>query len=442
MIEREPEREVVILMTDMIQYARKTAAMNPEEIKDFLINYHTKIYTLIGWDESFPLEVEPSAGDGSLIIFDKQAGEDKSAICTRALHAAVRVAQAVTDGYLEPTRMGLLLGDITEARLGTRVAKFGSSFAVANRLEELCGHFGTSLLMDREIARYQKGFDDSLLTIAKVSLTSVLHPINIYTICQPGIQDYPADMEEGQLRRFIEIKNEAMELFSGNQKLGIKPDFPRVREMLLEAQNLFLELAGWSDVGTERILEYIRETPFPANDFDRQGMKLMEKSRDSLGERIFHLSKQLLKAMNPEFYHALVVDTEWERYFRLEWYKKGTIIIHIGSVPDGIYYLDNGVVETVDVRGEWLATMEAGTIFGEMAYFGREKKRTATVVAKTDVVLRKISTEAFERLPVIVNIFERIALARKEEIEKRRNEPPQETPPASIDTQKGGSVES
>lgn len=173
-------------------------------------------------------------------------------------------------------------------------------------------------------------------------------------------------------------------------------------------------------MGTERILEYIRETPFPAKDYHRRGMELMEKSRDNLGDRIYHLSKQLLKALNPEFYHALVVDTTWERYFRLEWYRKGEVIIQIGSSPDGVYYLDSGAAETVDANGKWLSTIEAGTIFGEMAYFGGEHKRTATVLAKTDIVLRKISTEALKELPTIVAIFEKIALARKNEIEKSK----------------------
>ena len=148
-------------------------------------------------------------------------------------------------------------------------------------------------------------------------------------------------------------------------------------------------------------------------------MKLLEKSRDSLGDRIFHLSKQLLKALNLEFYHALVVDTEWERYFRLEWSKKGETIILIGGAPDGVYYLDSGVVETLNAEGELLAEMEAGSVFGEMAYFGTEKKRTATVVAKTDVVLRKISTDDLKKLPIIVKIFERIAIARKEGIKRK-----------------------
>jgi CRP-like cAMP-binding protein len=276
--------------------------------------------------------------------------------------------------------------------------------------------------MDREVARYQKGFEKYLVTIAKVSLTSVLHPMNIFTLYKPGIQNCPAEVTEQDLLKFIQMKNEAMEFFTGNLIVGVEPDFPRVREELLMAQNYFKELTGQEDVSTERILEYIRETPFPAEEFDQRGMILMEKRRDSLGERLFHLSKELLKAMNQSFYHALVVDTAWERYFKLEWCKAGAII-KIGNVPDGVYYLDSGTTVAFNAKGELLATMEAGTIFGEMAYFGREKKRTATVVAKTDVVLRRISTEDFKKLPVIIQIFEKIATARRQEIAENLKRP-------------------
>jgi class 3 adenylate cyclase/CRP-like cAMP-binding protein len=423
MVKKNSEREVVILMTDMVQYSQKSSGMTPEEIRDFLIDYHEKIYGLIHREEGFPLDIEPSAGDGSLAIFDKRPGEDRSGICTRALQVALRMTKAISDGNLAPTRMGILLGRITEAQLGSRMAKFGSSFAVANRLEELCGHFGTTLLMDREVARYQKGFEEYIVNIAKVSLTSVLHPMNIFTIYKPGIQNCPAEVSEGDLLKFIHMKNEAMEFFTGNLLLGIVPDFPKVREELLEARKYFKELTGRTDVGIERILEYIRETPFPESDFNRKGMKLLEKKRDSLGERLFHLSKELMRAMNPDFYHALVVDTDWEGYFKLEWCKKGETIIRIDSVPDGIYYLDSGIAETFNGRGELLSTMEPGTIFGEMAYFGSEKKRTATVRAKTNVVLRKISTEDFEKMPVIIRIFEQIASTRRQEMEGNSQSP-------------------
>ncbi|MBU1566894.1 MAG: cyclic nucleotide-binding domain-containing protein [Proteobacteria bacterium] len=410
------EREVVILMTDMVQYSQKSLGMEPEEIKDFLINYHGEIHEILYREENFPLEIEPSAGDGCLVIFDKRPDEDRSGVCTRALRATLRMAEAITRGDLTPTRMGILLGRIIEATLGTRMAKFGSSFAVANRLEELCGHFGTHLLMDREVAKYQQGYDRYLVNIAKVSLTSVEHPMNIFTLYKPGIHNCPIDIEEEQLLEFIRLKNQAMEYFGGNQLLGLMPDFPRVREELLQAQNLFRSLSGREDLGIERILEYIRETPFPAEDFTITGMKLLDKKRDSLGERLFHLSKQLLRAMNPDFYHALVVDTEWEKYFKLEWRKKGETIIQIDSEPDGIYYLDSGTAKTVNGTGKLLSIIEAGTIFGEMAYFGGEKRRTATVLANTDVVLRKISTGDFQRLPVIIKIVKRIAMARRREI--------------------------
>ncbi|TKB24297.1 cyclic nucleotide-binding domain-containing protein [Desulfopila sp. IMCC35006] len=423
MTRNSPEREVVILMTDMVGYSQVSSGMTPEEIRDFLIDYHGRIHHIIHREECIPFEIEPSAGDGCLVIFDKRPGEDRAGICSRALATALRMAEAIADGSLAPTRMGILLGPITEAQLGTRMAKFGASFAVANRLEELCGHFGTDLLMDREVARHQKGFEKYLVTIAKISLTSVQHPMNVFTLYKPGIQNCPVHVDEAGLLKFIRMKNDAMEFFSGNLMLGIEPDFPRVREELLLTQKYFRELTGREDAGTERILEYIRETPFPADDFDQQGMKLMEKKRDSLGERLFHLSKELLRAMNPAFYHALVVDTEWERYFKLEWCKKGATIIKIDSVPDGIYYLDSGTALAFNGEGELLATMTAGAIFGEMAYFGKAQKRTATVTAKTDVVLRRISTEDFKKLPVIIEIFERIARARQREIAENLQHP-------------------
>ena len=412
------EREVVIMMTDMVQYSRTSSGMNPEEIRDFLIEYHTRIHSLLDRPEHEPLEIEPSAGDGCLVIFEKRPREkDNTGVCRRALRATLLMAKAIAGKELESTRMGILLGRIIEATLGKRTAKFGASFAVANRLEELCGYFGTVFLMDREIARRnQKEFQHNLINMGKISLTSVRHPMNIFSLYLPGIHGCQQDVDQEKLRHFIAWKNEAMEFFSGNIQAGVQPDFPRVRKELLKAQNFFRELTGCEDRGIERILEYIREFPYPSEEFSLSGMKLLEKKRDSLGERLFHLSQQLLRAMDPDFYHALVVDTRWEKYFRLEWRRQGETIIQIDSVPDGVYYLDTGVAQTYNSKGELLSTMEAGTVFGEMAYFGNQKRRTATVIAHTDVVLRRISTEDLGTLPVIVRIFERIARARRRDI--------------------------
>lgn len=409
-----PEREVVILMTDMVRYSQVTAHMRPDEVRDFVLGYHRAIFETVAILDAEPVEIEPLAGDGAMMIFDKLPGEGREGICSRALQAALRVARAVAAGSLPPTRMGIYLGDIIEARLGARRVKFGSSFAVATRLEELCDYFGTTLLMDKEIARNQDGGGRRYLaSVGKVMLTSFSHPVHAYTVYEPGLHNIPVDVDPDSLDRYIAKRNEAMELFCGNSPLGIMPDFPRVREMLAECQELFVTITGREDRSSDRILEYIRETPVPDEQFFTNGMTLSEKKRDSLGSRLFHLSSELLKAMNHEFYHALVVDTCWEKHFKLEWRKKGETIITIHDLPDGVYFIDRGEVVTLNEKGEQIAILSAGTIFGEMAYFSREKRRTATVVANTDVVIRRISSEDFQKLPVIMRIFERIALARR-----------------------------
>jgi CRP-like cAMP-binding protein len=110
-----------------------------------------------------------------------------------------------------------------------------------------------------------------------------------------------------------------------------------------------------------------------------------------------------------------VIDTDWENYFALEWRKQGDVIFRINDVADGIYYINSGSVVTLDENDRVIVTLGAGNIFGEMAYFSKERKRNASVVAVSDLVLRKISTGDFEKLPVIQKIFKRIAAQRRTE---------------------------
>ncbi|RPH42804.1 MAG: hypothetical protein EHM86_02050 [Desulfobulbaceae bacterium] len=413
-VEAGPKKEVVILLSDMVQYSQRTSSMRPEEIRDFMIEYHENIWKIICGENGASPDIEPLAGDGALIIFEKGHGEGRAEICTRAVNAAVRMASAIQAGRIPATRMGLYLGDIIEAKLGDKLLKFGTSFAVACRLEELCGYFGTMILMDREVARYQNDETRYLLSIGKVTLQGLMHPMHVFSVYKPGIHNCPLDVNDAQLMEFIRMKNAAMELFCGNSPMGLTPDFPVVRKKLLKAQKLFVEMTGQEDIGIERILEYIRETPSPESDFQKSGMKLAGRKRDSLGVRLFRLSQQLLRAMDQEFYHALVDDTDWERYFILEWRREGEVVVKINESPDGIYYIDSGTVETFDDKGRLIATLSDGNVFGEMAYFSKMKKRNATVIAKTDLVMRRISSEDFQNLPIIVKIFQRIAQGRSE----------------------------
>lgn len=83
MVTNEVEREVVIMMTDMVHYSRQSSGMIPEEIRDLLISYHGRVREIVCCPDSMPLELEPSAGDGNLIIFDKRQEEDYAGMCTR-----------------------------------------------------------------------------------------------------------------------------------------------------------------------------------------------------------------------------------------------------------------------------------------------------------------------------------------------------------------------
>ncbi len=415
----EPEKKVVVMMTDMVGYSSKTSAMSPEELKKFIVDYHYTLRNVVITPENQPVELEPSAGDGALVIFKQGQYDNEATICTRAVQTAIKVAQAITDQKIHATRMGLFLGTIVEADLFGKSTKFSTCFAVAKRLEELCEHFGTTLLMDREVARKQQQDQNYLVNIGKFSITSVPHPMNVYSVYKPGINGCPKDIDEQGLEQFINKKNEAMDDFSGNILAKILPNFPKARAKLMEAQAMFTALTGQQNQAVFRILEYIREYPYPNASFNACGMMLTEKKRDILGDRLYHLSKQLLRAMDYKIYHALIVDTSWEQKFKLQWHNKGDTIISIDDPPNGVYYLDSGIVTVLDRDENILATMEEGAIFGEIAYFDDQQKRTATVIAKSDVVVRKISTTDLHNLPIIMELFGRIAKARQKDMADR-----------------------
>jgi class 3 adenylate cyclase len=406
-------KEVVILLTDMVQYSKMTQHMRPGEIRDFIISYYEEFHSVLAAEEFQPLSIDPSAGDGAVIIFEKQKGGSPEELCTRALQAAICCNEAIDDGRIPATRMGLFLGNIIEARLGGRVHKFGSSFAVASRLEDLCGYYDTRILMDREVARKQKREEKFLVAIGKVTPKNFSTPFNLYSLLKPGFGKCPSDVDQRKLLEFITMKNDAMDLFSGNLLTGLQPDFPKAREQLTRAQHHYYTMMGERDLATDRILEYIREFPFPEDDFKYTGIKIGEKRGNELGFRLFHLSKQLLRAIDSDLYTALVANTDWEHYFQLEWCRKDEAIVTIGDPADGIYYIDSGVAHALDAEGKVIAVFSEGSIFGEMAYYNKEKRRSATVIARTDVVLRKVSNEDFEKMPVIKKLFYRLARKRR-----------------------------
>ncbi|MFT5726983.1 MAG: class 3 adenylate cyclase [Desulforhopalus sp.] len=407
------EKKVIIMLSDMVRYSQKTADMRPAEVRDFIVAYHQNLQKIINIDSEVFQEIEPSAGDGAIAIFEKQKGESNTQVCDRVIKAAVNMSIAIEHEVIPQTRIGIFAGDIIEAKIGQKTMQFGASFSVAARLEELCDYFDVRFLMDREVAFWQKEDKEFLVSIGKITPKNLTHPVHVFSIYKPGINNCPKDVDRNLLYQFIEEKNQAVEFFCGNRLQGIQPDYPTAREKLNKAQELFVLMTGKKDVPSERLLEYIRNFPYPSDEFQTVGMKIRQTTSESLGIRLLHLSNELLKAMDVDFYQTLIVDTDWECLFMLEWKKKGEIIVRIDDPPDGIYYIDNGSVNAIDKNGNLITTLTAGNVFGEMAYFSNQRKRNATIIANTDVVLRKISGEEFEKLPVIKQIFQRISLKRK-----------------------------
>jgi acyl-CoA reductase-like NAD-dependent aldehyde dehydrogenase len=86
-------------------------------------------------------------------------------------------------------------------------------------------------------------------------------------------------------------------------------------------------------------------------------------------------------------------------------FRRGSIICRTGDPADGCYIIDQGLVRIEleregsdpDDRDSVLAFLEAGTIFGEMSLLDR-LPRSASAIAQSDVVARRISLHGFDTL--------------------------------------------
>ncbi len=409
------EKDVAVLITDMVQYSGRTSGMVPEQIRNFIIHYHGNLRDLIIFNSDAPIEFEPAAGDASVALFEDIQGEEKNEKCVRALQAAVRIVMAVEMDKLPETRIGIFSGRIIEAQVGKQTMKFGNSFTAARRLEELCDYFGTHILMDRDVARSFMEKAQFVVSIGKITPKNFKHPIHVYSVYLPGIHKCPPDIEKEGLLEFIAIKNQAMDFFSGNELKKITPNFAVARDKLQKAADLFTKISGREDTATRRVLDYISENPYPSEDFETNGM-IVDAHKDDYrcGVRLRYFSQQLFKAMDYDFFNTLVINTEWEQYFRLKWHKKGKRIIRLGKEPEGIYYIVKGKVQIINKAGEIIVTLTDGDIFGKMACLSEKLAHTADMVAATDLVVKGIFSEDFEKFPVLKNIFNRILSKRSD----------------------------
>jgi len=81
-------------------------------------------------------------------------------------------------------------------------------------------------------------------------------------------------------------------------------------------------------------------------------------------------------------------------YMRKKRLKAGRVLFRQGDAADHLYFLAEGRIEFVEI-GE---TMEAGRLFGEIAFFAPDKRRTLTARCTTDCTMLRIDEATFKQL--------------------------------------------
>lgn len=81
-------------------------------------------------------------------------------------------------------------------------------------------------------------------------------------------------------------------------------------------------------------------------------------------------------------------------YMRKKRLKAGRVLFRQGDRADHLYFLAEGRIEFVEI-GE---TMEAGRLFGEIAFFAPDKRRSLTARCLTDCTMLRIDEATFKQL--------------------------------------------
>lgn len=81
-------------------------------------------------------------------------------------------------------------------------------------------------------------------------------------------------------------------------------------------------------------------------------------------------------------------------YMRKRVLKAGAVLFRQGDTADRLYFLAEGRIEWVEIGD----TMEPGRLFGEIAFFAPDRRRTLTARCATDCTVLSIDGDSFRQL--------------------------------------------
>jgi hypothetical protein len=81
-------------------------------------------------------------------------------------------------------------------------------------------------------------------------------------------------------------------------------------------------------------------------------------------------------------------------YMRKRVLKAGTVVFRQGDAADRLYFLAQGRIEWVEIGD----VLEPGRLFGEIAFFAPDRRRSLTARCATDCTVLSIDAESFQQL--------------------------------------------
>jgi CRP-like cAMP-binding protein len=124
----------------------------------------------------------------------------------------------------------------------------------------------------------------------------------------------------------------------------------------------------------------------------------------------------------------------WFRsYMRARRVRAGRVVFRAGDIADRIYFLADGVIDLPEAG----RTLQAGEMFGEIAFFAPDRRRSSSAICRTRCTLLSFDEATFRQLcyqdpDFAIQVVSLIAGRLTEELRRRRAQqppPPLQTSP-------------
>ena len=103
---------------------------------------------------------------------------------------------------------------------------------------------------------------------------------------------------------------------------------------------------------------------------------------------------QLTRRVNASAADAQQLQIWLRPYMRSRRYRAGQTVFSSGDLADRLYFLASGELELPEVGG----TLRAGQMFGEIAFFAPDRRRSSSARCLTDCTLLSIDEDTFKQL--------------------------------------------